>query len=129
MRRTTETAPPSAAFVSLIKGTNDDHHGNGSIGDKPLALVGVGLRQSRRWLKRAMPTYACGRCPQKNKWTTSQFLVRPFIVRLLKFNFLQAAPAGVSGCRSLERLSRPVQSPRPLMPKACPAGPFKGARK
>ena len=52
------------AFVSLIKGTDDDHHG-GSIGAWFPALVGVGPRHSRRWLKRAAPTDARGRCPQK----------------------------------------------------------------
>ncbi|MDA7981769.1 MAG: hypothetical protein MPJ82_03990, partial [Alphaproteobacteria bacterium] len=56
--------PQKIKIVSLIKGTDD---GGGSIGVRPLALVGVGLRQSRRWLKRTAPADACGRCPQKIK--------------------------------------------------------------
>ena len=47
-------------FLVTIK--TDDHHGA-----SPLALVGAGLRHSRRRLKRAMPTDARGRCPQKIK--------------------------------------------------------------
>ncbi|MDA8009652.1 MAG: hypothetical protein MPK75_08095, partial [Alphaproteobacteria bacterium] len=56
-----------AAFVSLIGGTDDDRDG-GSIGAWFPALVGVGSRHSRRWLKRTAPTDARGRCPQKIKF-------------------------------------------------------------
>ena len=117
--QTTETAPTSAAFVSLIKGTNDDHHGNGSIGDKPLALVGVGLRQSRRWLKRAMPTDARGRCPQKNKWTDNLPLVCLSIICPLKFNFcrqrLRASAGAVRLSRCLKSLNTPPTNAKGLL--------------
>ncbi|MDA8000885.1 MAG: hypothetical protein MPL62_06275 [Alphaproteobacteria bacterium] len=50
------------------------------------------------------PLSPAGAARKKIKWTGNQFLVRPSIVCPLKFNFLQAAPAGISGCGSLERL-------------------------
>ncbi|MDA7982766.1 MAG: hypothetical protein MPJ79_01350, partial [Alphaproteobacteria bacterium] len=81
--------PQKIKIVSLIKGTDD---GGGSIGVRPLALVGVGLRQSRRWLKRTAPADACGRCPQKIKIvvslvegeTTITAPINPSIVSLIK---------------------------------------------
>ncbi|MDA8031408.1 MAG: hypothetical protein MPK62_09865, partial [Alphaproteobacteria bacterium] len=54
---------PAAFFVSLIKGRTTVTVSINHL----LALVGVGLRHSRRRLKRAMPTDARGRCPQKIK--------------------------------------------------------------
>ena len=54
---------PAAFFVSLIKGRTTITAPINHL----LALVGVGLRHSRRRLKRAMPTDARGRCPQKIK--------------------------------------------------------------
>ncbi|MDA7982309.1 MAG: hypothetical protein MPJ82_06810, partial [Alphaproteobacteria bacterium] len=74
----------SAAVVvrPLIKETGDGRRA-GSIGDKPSALVGVNFRLLQWRLKRAAPTVACGRRPQKIKWTDNGRLVRLSIVCLL----------------------------------------------
>ena len=90
--------------------------------NQPSALAGGAFRLLMCRLKRAAPAVARGRCPQKNKLTGNLLLVRPSIVRPLKFNFLQAAPAGISWCSSLERPSWLFLSPRPLMPEAALRG-------
>ncbi|MDA8030517.1 MAG: hypothetical protein MPK62_05185 [Alphaproteobacteria bacterium] len=53
------------AASSLIKGGTVTVTATDDNGGRSLALVGVGLRHSRRRLKRAAPTDARGRCPQK----------------------------------------------------------------
>ncbi|MDA8001399.1 MAG: hypothetical protein MPL62_08930 [Alphaproteobacteria bacterium] len=55
------------AASSLIKGGTVTVTVTDDNGGRSLALVGVGLRQSRCRLKRAAPTDARGRCPQKIK--------------------------------------------------------------
>ncbi|MDA7981514.1 MAG: hypothetical protein MPJ82_02670, partial [Alphaproteobacteria bacterium] len=56
--------PQKLNFVSLIKETDDDHHA-GSIGGRPLALVGIAFRLLRCRLKRTAPADARRRCLQK----------------------------------------------------------------
>ncbi|MDA7999722.1 MAG: hypothetical protein MPL62_00235 [Alphaproteobacteria bacterium] len=89
----------------------------------PLALVGgVSLTVNGVGSSEPHPLSPVGAADKKNKWTDSRPTVRPFIVCPLKFNFLRAAPAGISGRRSLERPSRQAWIPRPLMPGAAPTG-------
>ncbi|MDA7983122.1 MAG: hypothetical protein MPJ79_03210, partial [Alphaproteobacteria bacterium] len=70
------------------------------------------------------PQMAGGTAAKKIKLTDSQLLVRPFIVRPLKFIFLQAAPAGGSWCSQQERLSRRAHRPRSLVKMLAPSGLF-----
>ena len=111
--------PQKINFVSLIKGqttvTGSINHLLALVGGASLTVNGVGSSEPH-------PLSPVGAADKKNKWTDSRPTVRPFIVCPLKFNFLRAAPAGISGRRSLERPSLPVQSPRPLMPGAAPTG-------
>ncbi|MDA7982808.1 MAG: hypothetical protein MPJ79_01565 [Alphaproteobacteria bacterium] len=68
------------------------------------------------------PLPAGGTAAKKNKLTATMLLACLSIICPLKFIFLQAAPAGISGRGSLERPLRLVLSPRPLMPNAALRG-------